>query len=172
MPAKHRKDQVGREQRRATVRALHVAELEAAGNSRAEALSEADQQLDRIAQILPHALNAGLTVTDVGRVTGVSRPTLYQLRGRYSDAPGHLRVAVLQAVASLGVAPLDALVSALGRPSEDFWPILSEFVDTQVMEVAPTEEEDPQPAFSLSANGHLLVEHWETPHDADESGAM
>lgn len=57
-------------------------------------------------------------------------------------------------------------------PSEDFWPILADFVDTQVMDVEPTEEEDPQPVFSLTANGHLLVDHWENPPDADESGAM
>jgi hypothetical protein len=40
------------------------------------------------------------------------------------------------------------------------------------MDVEPTEEEDPQPVFSLTANGHLLVDHWENPPDADESGAM
>jgi hypothetical protein len=90
----------------------------------------------------------------------------HQLRGRYTDTPGHLRVAVLQAVASLGVAPLDALVSSLGRPAGEFWSILAQFLDTGVMDVEPTEEEEPQPAFALTPDGRMLIEHWE----AEESG--
>src|SRR4051794_35533732 len=89
-----------REKGRAVVRALHVEQLEEAGTERHAALQAAEAHLDRIARLLPAALAAGLTLTEIARIAGVSRPTLYELRARYSDQPVDLSLGVLQALAT------------------------------------------------------------------------
>jgi hypothetical protein len=99
MTAPDRETRLKREKGKATVRALHLSELEAAGAARARAIAEADKQLDRVARLLPDALSGGLSLSEIGRVARVSRQTLYELRARYSDSDGDLRLAVLQSVA-------------------------------------------------------------------------
>ena len=69
------------------------------GAARELALLQAEQQLDRLARLLPNALAGGLSLAEISRVTGVSRPTLYELKARYDDSDADLRLAVLQAVA-------------------------------------------------------------------------
>src|SRR5687768_12447410 len=101
------RDRRGLERGRAAVRALHLDNLEKAGADRAAALRLVDEHLDRIAQMLPLALQAGISLSEISRVTGVSRPTLYELRGRYADSPGDLELAVLQSVATGGPIGID-----------------------------------------------------------------
>lgn len=116
-----------REKGRAVVRALLQSALEDAGAERKAALARADQQLDRIAQLLPGAHDAGIGMTDVAALTGVSRPTLYQLRGRYSDSPAHLRFAVLAGLLQQESAFPEVLAARLGRPYDELQPIFREF---------------------------------------------
>jgi hypothetical protein len=145
-----------------------VSQLEAAGGARAEALREADHQLDRIARVLADAVDSGLSLTDVARITGVSRPTLYQLRARYGESHTHLRVGILQAVAEAGWASLGHLVDSLGRPEGDLWPVLSDFVDTGAMELEPSDDEEPQPTFALTEKGDVLLQYARFKEEADE----
>ena len=46
-----------------------------------EALKEAESCLRRVEELLPEALDAGLMISDVAKLSGVSRPTLYKWRG-------------------------------------------------------------------------------------------
>ncbi len=155
MPDETARARGGRQGSRATAQALYVTDLETAGAARSDALREADAHLDRIARLLPDALSAGLTLAEIARIAGVSRPTLYQLRARYGSE-AELRLALLETVAN-GFAPLDSLVTSIGRPEADLWPHLKHFVDTDAMEVEPTEEEEPQPAFMLTDKGRFLL---------------
>jgi hypothetical protein len=148
---------VGPEEGRANVRALYVSQLETAGRARDEALREADGHLDRIARLIPDALKAGLSLTDVARITGVSRPTLYQLRARYGESHANLRIAVLQAVQNTD-GSLAALVRELDRPEAELWPVLQDFIDGDALELEPTDEEEPKPAFLLTPKGYALIE--------------
>ena len=70
----------------ALVRGLHLSELQAAGAARAVALHQAELELDRVARLLPDALQAGISLAEIARVAGVSRPTLYELRARYGGS--------------------------------------------------------------------------------------
>jgi Homeodomain-like domain len=161
---------MGREGGRANVRASYVSLLEATGEARAEALREADGHLDRIARLLRDALSVGLSVTDVARITGVSRPTLYQLRARYGKSHTELRLAVLQAVSS-GHQSLKDIVRALGRPEADLWPILTDFVDAGAFVLDPFEnEEGTQAAFFLTDKGELILDVLLMEEDADTEG--
>lgn len=156
------------EESRAVVRASHVGELEGAGASRAAALREAEQQLDRIARVLPDALAAGLTLTEVGRITGVSRPTLYELRGRYQDES--LRFAILQVLATSGRLTLGELSKRLHRDESELFSMVGSFADAGVVDIEPREtEEGTEMACALAPKGEDLFDHWRW--DADEGEA-
>jgi hypothetical protein len=51
-------------------------ELARRGQRRKEALASADEALREIAELLPAALEAGITKVEIQRLTGVSRPTI------------------------------------------------------------------------------------------------
>ena len=144
------------EKGRALVRSLHLSELQAAGAARAVALHEADVQLDRVARLLPDVLAGGLSLTEISRVTGVSRPTLYELRGRYSDSPQDLRLAVLQAIASRGTLTPAGLYELLGGRSAERERIVGDLQDQDIIEF----EIDDEPYYVLTHGGFALLEHW------------
>jgi hypothetical protein len=51
-------------------------QLQRAGASRRKNLEAVDESLAQIAELLPAALEAGFTKTEIERLTGVSRPTI------------------------------------------------------------------------------------------------
>lgn len=171
MSAEPDRKQVGPEESRANVRALFVSQLESAGGARAQALREAEEHLDRIARLIPDAVDSGLSLTDVARITGVSRPTLYQLRARYGKSHAHLRLAVLQAVCD-GDGALPAMARKLGRPKGDLWPVAWDLVDAGALEAEPLEDEEgPQPEFLLTPKGHdLMAWLFEMEDEAEREG--
>jgi DNA-binding MarR family transcriptional regulator len=172
--AVQRQSEATQERARGLVRALHTAELEAAGNSRAAALREADRQLDRIARLLPDALGGGLNLTEVARITGVSRPTLYELRARYGESASDLPLAVLQSLATRGTQELDDLTRHIGRPARDIRAVVKSFVDQGFIEedVEVDDPDDPRLLMWLTPKGADLLEHWafEESTAADEQG--
>ncbi len=113
-------------------------------------------QLDRVARLLPDALAGGLSLTEISRVTGVSRPTLYELRGRYSDSPRDLRLAVLQAIASRGTLTPDDLYEVLGGRSPERERIVGDLQDQDIIEF----DFDDEPYYVLTRGGFALLEHW------------
>jgi DNA-binding MarR family transcriptional regulator len=171
MPAPKRTE-AAQEKGRGVVRALHAAELEEAGNARAAALQEADRQLDRIARLLPDALGGGLNLTEIARLTGVSRPTLYELRARYGDSASDLRLAVLQSLATRGTQELADLRRHIGRPGRDLGPVVESFVKQGFIEedVDADGPDKPRLLMWLTPKGEALLEHWdfEEPDAADE----
>lgn len=160
-------DRIRQEQRRALVRGLHVSELEAAGNARKLALHEAEIQLDRIARLLPDALQGGLTLSEIARITDVSRPTLYQLRGRYGDA-GDLRLAVLQTVASNGEISFRELADLVGRDSKDTGAAAQQLIDEGLLNVDGVYDDEAGEAVAgvyLTPQGNAALENWDFAQD-------
>jgi chromosome segregation and condensation protein ScpB len=161
MPGADRETRLKREKGKASVRALHLSELEAAGAARARALAEADKQLDRVARLLPDALSGGLSLSEIGRVAGVSRQTLYELRARYSDLDGDLRLAVLQSVAWMQPVTVDELAEHLGRDAGDISRTLSGFVSDDFVDVGSRRTEDGEEVeFDLTAAGASTLDNW------------
>lgn len=75
-------------------RSVLLVELTELGRQRREALQRVQSLGDGIARVLPDALSAGVRLTEIARVTGVSRPTLYAWRGSYGvRAQGETAVA-------------------------------------------------------------------------------
>jgi predicted DNA-binding transcriptional regulator AlpA len=62
-----------------TQRALYRNELRRAAADRVAALAGADAATRRIAQLLPGAVQAGLTIVEVAELTEISRPTIYRM---------------------------------------------------------------------------------------------
>lgn len=146
------------------IRALHVRGLAEAGAARATALEEADRQLDRIARLLHDALQGGVAMAEIARATGVSRQTLYELRGKYGDTTD-LRLAVLQALAT-GHADAAELSEQLGRPDTEIQRLLEELVD-QGFAIWDVEDgvDTPKVQCWLTLAGLQQLEGWTFPED-------
>lgn len=184
-----RDDRLKEQKGRGIVRALHESELANAGADRADALLRAEYALERIARQLLDALDAGLGMTEIAQLTGVSRPTLYELRARYSDSSRDLRLAVMQALMRRETSFPDALPGHLGRPMEEIRPILEEFEERGWIELNLDEGEprgvpegargaivsgsrdDMHYPYGVSWAGYEALERWrfEGEHDRDES---
>jgi hypothetical protein len=74
------KEQRARAQRALdTQRGLYRNELARVAREREASLEQADAAMTRIRQMLPGALQAGVSVVELAQITGLSRPTLYRL---------------------------------------------------------------------------------------------
>jgi hypothetical protein len=124
-----------REKGQALIRALHLSELQAAGAARSLALHEADGQLDRIARVLPDALTSGVSLAEIARITNVSRPTLYELRGRYTDDSRDLTFAVISAIAGRrGPIDSDGVAEHLKRPRDEVAALVKHLIEHDMVD--------------------------------------
>ena len=171
MEESNRAERMRRDRGRALVRTLHLSELEAAGAARRLALHQADEQLDRIARLLPDALKGGLTLSDVARASGVSRPTLYELRARFTDQPGDLRFGVLQAVARMQMVSHEDVAEHLGRDAGEVFGVLRGLHEEKLveLEVRQTEEGD-EDQWGLTPEGYETLEAWRFQDHEQEKG--
>lgn len=160
---------VRREKGKALVRAMYLAEFQAAGAARAVALDHADEQLDRIARALPNALNAGLSLTEIARSAAVSRQTLYELKARY-DPSGDLYLAVLQSVATREPISISELAEWLRKPTGDITLVVDEFLDQGLMSLAlvPGDEDGSDYLCLTDAGSSRLSEWWSQTDEAGE----
>jgi hypothetical protein len=79
---------------RSTQLAFYRRELHKSAGRRSASFAEAEQETRRIQQLLPAALQAGMSVNEAVEVTGVSRATLYRMLGdarQQQDLLGLLR---------------------------------------------------------------------------------
>lgn len=152
-----------RERARAAARGVFLGELAELGRERKEALQRADELLDRIARVLPDALESGIQLTEIGQVTGVSRPTLYQLKVRYEERP-HPNLAVIAALANGSRLDVD-LVEAIGQPLDD---VLAQLERAGVIRSVVIDIDDPDDGsyagsaslYSLTHQGVAVLEAW------------
>jgi transcriptional regulator with XRE-family HTH domain len=96
---------------------IHRTVLEHAGEARTAALEESATQLERIADLLPGALDAGMSLAEVARLTGVSRPTLYELQ-RKGDGAVDRRLQLLASLAEGGAQTKAELAEGLGMEAK------------------------------------------------------
>lgn len=114
---------------RLTLQVLYRRELGESGRRRAAALAGAEQELARIAQFLPGALHAGMTLTEISQLTGVSRPTLYAIRDRRPpESRDEVVFALLSALGGLGPQSAEQLAGLIGVEADDVAPLVAELV--------------------------------------------
>lgn len=162
MPEETRKSLEQRERARGALRALYLGEAAEIGRKRAEALRDAEAQLDRLARLLPNAIGAGVALSEIARIAEISRPTLYQLRARYSDDPGDLRLGVLQATAAGEVTAGD-IAEIIGRPRYEVNAVLTDLEQRGWVHSEPIEYRDGSGAdwaWGLLAAGLDALEGW------------
>lgn len=155
------------------MRTLHQSEIQAAGVARALALHQAEEQLDRIARQIPEALAAGLSVSEIARISGLSRPTVYELRGRYSTSDGDLNFAVLSAVARLQPVTRNEVRETIGREPKVVGGVLGDLEASGHVSFDVDETEDGVvQVWSLTSGGFGYLEAWdwqETDEGEDRS---
>lgn len=154
-----------RERARAAARSVFLGELADLGRQRSEALQRAEDLADRIARVLPDALAAGIQLTEIGKVTGVSRPTLYTLRARYAVRPHGLHLVVIGALANGGRLASD-LGDAIGEPIDEVLAQLERDgeIESRVIDIEDGDDgESPSPvtAYELTPQGVGVLENWE-----------
>lgn len=153
-------------QQRAVLQQLHRDELEQAGTARRSALDQAETQLGHIRRLLPGAVRSGLSVSEIARITGVSRPTLYDLlrTAAGADSPD------LRVLASVSTAPLStkeigsvtgirkkAVDEVLGRLIQKGW----------VEELVPSRPRDPS-AYAATDAGERALAEWDLVDPPEE----
>jgi transcriptional regulator with XRE-family HTH domain len=161
---------IQQEKGKALARAVQASELQAAGDRRELALHEADVQLERIARLLPNALQAGLSLSEIARVTRVSRPTLYELKARYTE--GDITLAVLQSVAARGPVTLRELADHLGRGESEVAAAVKAHVDADRMDweaITWRDTGEDEIAYSLTGDGLDALEAWEFAQEEAEA---
>lgn len=165
-----REDTLRHEKGKALVRALHLSELVAASKAREVALHEAEAQFDRIAHLLPDALKGGISMTEIARVTGISRPTLYELRARYGGSVGDLRLAVLQAVIADNAATTASVAERLGRPTGDIELVVGDFVDRKWLDwdVEEIGDKEYEQQLRVTLAGLETLEHWQFEEEVED----
>jgi transcriptional regulator with XRE-family HTH domain len=168
-----REDHWQKEKGRALVRGLHLSELQAAGAARSLALHQAEVELDRVARLLPDALQAGISLSEIGRVAGVSRPTLYELRARYGGDVGDMSLAVLQTLANRGGVTSDELAARVGGDDVERNRVLTSYLDTHEVEVYDLDR-DGEAIYEITPQGLERLERWtfaeiEEERERDES---
>jgi hypothetical protein len=150
----------------------HSGQLAHAGKARDLALHGAEEQLDRIARLLPDALGGGISLTEISRVTGVSRPTLYELRARYGGSVGDLRLAILQAAITANAVTPDQLVERLSRSITEIKPVVDDFLAGELLDVHHEQvgEDRWEEQLHLTEKGLVFLEHWRFEADGGEVG--
>lgn len=92
---------------------LHRNELSESGRRLMAGREETQRELRRIATILPAARYAGLTMAEISRLTGLSRPTLYSLEKRRGTGERDITIAILGALGGMGPQTSEQLAGVI-----------------------------------------------------------
>lgn len=87
---------------RLALQVLHRRELSDSGRRIKDSRDAAQHELDRIAAFLPGARHAGMTMSEISQLTGLSRPTLYELKNRNGTGEPDVTLSLLSALGGLG----------------------------------------------------------------------
>jgi hypothetical protein len=98
---------------RLALQVLHRKELSESGRRIQEGRESAQRELDRVAAFLPGARHAGMTMSEISQLTGLSRPTLYELQSRSGSGERDLTLPILSALGGLGPQTTEQLAGAM-----------------------------------------------------------
>jgi transcriptional regulator with XRE-family HTH domain len=166
--ALHRDLRRQRERSRGLLLAATRHALAELGDELVEAHRAEESALDAVAHYLPGALAAGLSVSDVAELTGLSRQKIYELRRRHTFAEDEASSRVLVQLAAGGPQPVDAITHALDDLSrEQVEDALGDLRATNAVTTFSTEYETgtPEEWFALTAEGEARLGDLPVPDD-------
>jgi transcriptional regulator with XRE-family HTH domain len=120
---------------RLALQVLHRRELSESGRLIRESRDATQRELGRIAAFLPGARHAGLTMTEISELTGLSRPTLYQLQNDQGTSRT-VTLAVLSALGGMGPQTTEQLSGATKIAEAAIASVLEELVARELVSVA------------------------------------
>jgi DNA-binding MarR family transcriptional regulator len=106
-------------------------------------------------------------MADIARITGVSRQTLYELKGRYGSAED-LRLAVLAAIATNGAVTLEELTENLGRSRSEVEAVVKAYVEGHLVEETIFLDGKATEALALTEHGEAALMDWAFPEVREE----
>jgi DNA-binding MarR family transcriptional regulator len=163
MATETRKAAVRRVRGKALVEALYRHELVEAGDQRKAALADAQRQLKRIGQHVAGAVAAGVSLAEVARLTGVSRPTLYELLDSQEKGAADVRFEVLAAVACEGAASAGMVAEKLGRDDHRVRRIVAKLVGEGWLEPPEDAVGNEARQVVLTVRGEEALATWSFP---------
>ena len=142
------------------MRAIYLGEAASIGVRRAEALRVAEEELDKLARLLPNAIDAGISISEIARVADVSRPTLYELRARYSENWRYVLLGVLQATLAGGSS--GEIAERIGRPLSQVEALLGQLEDQDFVFSEDVEYPEGEKGWiwRMSMKGLTALEEW------------
>ena len=148
------------------MRERYADEIERAGQGRRAALDQADTQLRVMKDLLPGAIDAGLPITEIARLSGVSRPTLYDLL-KDSEAEPDLPAAVL---AALVEAPRTSreIGEALGIDNGRASDLMAGLQESGWLEAVDGGKALPERAYIATKVGETALRDWEFPEEVED----
>lgn len=151
-----------RARHRALVKELHREALSEEGQ-RLQALQEQTEQgMGRLGYRVVAALQAGFSVSEVAKLSGVSRSKVYELRDLYGAQFDDLDMRALARLAAGGGMTVDGLAEQLERPVDQVSALVNQLLERQLVRVAITQYDggNPEAWFRLTADGMRAVEDW------------
>jgi hypothetical protein len=142
------------------------AELVRAGEARQAALHQAESQLERLSDLLPGATQAGISVTEVARLTNVSRPTVYELL-RASDGEPDVAALILASVVQSPKTKAD-LAEITELPPTRLVAITADLTHRGWLELVPAGGERSDDVYLATQNGENALATWTFPDEIDE----
>lgn len=108
-----------------------------------------------------------MSMVHVGRVTGVSRPTLYELRAKYGEGAIDFNFTVLDTLARRGSMSISELKHRLGDSVGEH---LADFQRQDLLDVEPEPTADGYiGVVAITPQGLELLEHWRLHIDEREA---
>jgi DNA-binding phage protein len=147
---------------RALVRNLSRQALEEAGERLAVAQQRADHEFELIAQHIAGAIGVGLSISEIARLTGLSRPKVYELRDRYRPADGELEMRVLAQLAASGGLSTEQLADQLDESLARLREAIEALEARTHVRLALTyyDASDPTELYRIAPDAYPTLERW------------
>jgi hypothetical protein len=147
---------------RAWMQALYRQNLADAGESIKTAENQLDTQLKRVGTLIDGSIAAGIRVSEIAEITGLSRQKIYDLRDRQRPDEEDLNMRILARLGAAGALTVSQLSGEL-RVAEE--PVAAEMTDLERQHlVSPLmssyEGGHSETHFKISTKGAVAVERW------------
>lgn len=147
---------------RAIVQSLSRQALEEAGERLAVAQQRADDELELIAQHIAGAIGVGISISEIARLTGLSRPKVYELRDRYRPADSELEMRVLAQLAASGGLSSEQLADQLDVSLDRVRRAIGALEERSHVRLALTyyDASDPTALYRIAPDAYPTLERW------------
>lgn len=147
---------------RALVLALHRQTLEEAGERIAAAQGQLDTEISRIGVQIAGAVGAGMRISEIAQLTGLSRQKLYELRDRHMGEIDELDMRTLAQLGASGALPIARVSDQLQVANAHVEVVVRELEEKEFVKPLMSSYEGgrQETFFKLTPAGEEALERW------------